>query len=100
MRAILAVATDYLVIPRKLAAHLTLSAAPPAQSSLASSLTAREQDVLAYLVQGFANEGIAHTLGISVATVRTHVAHLLHKLGVDNHTQAALIAVDRALLSR
>jgi len=56
-------------------------------------LTRRERDVLRLLAQGRENSAIAAELFISRATVKTHVAHLLDKLGLDNRVQAAVFAV-------
>ena len=55
-------------------------------------LTAREQDVLDLLARGYANKRIARELGIAEKTVKTHVSHVLAKLGVSDRTQAALYA--------
>ena len=55
-------------------------------------LTAREQDVLELLARGYANKRIARELGIAEKTVKTHVSHVLAKLGVSDRTQAALYA--------
>ena len=56
-------------------------------------LTARERDILRLLALGRENSAIAMELVISPATVKTHVAHLLAKLGLDNRVQAAVFAV-------
>lgn len=55
-------------------------------------LTTREADVLQLLAQGLANKEIAHKLGIGETTVKSHVRHILSKLGVLSRTQAALVA--------
>ena len=55
-------------------------------------LTAREQDVLDLVARGYANKRIARELGIAEKTVKTHVSHVLAKLGVSDRTQAALYA--------
>jgi NarL family two-component system response regulator LiaR len=55
-------------------------------------LTPREQEVLDLIGRGFANKRIALELGISEKTVKTHVGHVLAKLGVSDRTQAALYA--------
>ena len=60
-------------------------------------LTAREQDVLDLLARGYANKRIARELGIAEKTVKTHVSHVLAKLGVSDRTQAALYAVRHGL---
>jgi len=55
-------------------------------------LTPREQEVLDLIGRGYANKRIAQELGISEKTVKTHVGHVLAKLGVSDRTQAALYA--------
>ena len=59
-------------------------------------LTSREQDVLDLLARGYANKRIARELGIAEKTVKTHVSHVLAKLGVSDRTQAALYARTRS----
>ena len=61
-------------------------------------LTRRERDVLALIAHGRSNKRIALELGISEKTVKTHVGHLLAKLGVTDRTQAALLAVEEGLV--
>jgi NarL family two-component system response regulator LiaR len=55
-------------------------------------LTPREQEVFDLIGRGYANKRIALELGISEKTVKTHVGHVLAKLGVADRTQAALYA--------
>ncbi len=62
-------------------------------------LTAREMDVLRELAHGRSNKEIALHLGVSVATVKTHVEHVIQKLGVADRTQAAVLAATNGLLS-
>jgi NarL family two-component system response regulator LiaR len=62
-------------------------------------LTRRERDVLELIARGQSNKRIALALGISEKTVKTHVGHLLAKLGVSDRTQAALLAVEEGLVS-
>jgi NarL family two-component system response regulator LiaR len=57
-----------------------------------AELTPREQEVLDLIGRGFANKRIALELGIAEKTVKTHVSHVLAKLGVSDRTQAALYA--------
>lgn len=52
------------------------------------ALSAREAEILEYLADGWSNEEIADRLGISVATVKFHVAGLFRKLGVGRRTEA------------
>jgi DNA-binding NarL/FixJ family response regulator len=53
-------------------------------------LTPRECDVARLLAQGLANKQIAAELGISTATVKDHVHHILRKTGLQN--RAAVVA--------
>ena len=63
-----------------------------------SDLSPREMDVLRLLASGQSNKRIADSLALSEATVRTHVSHILSKLGVDDRTQAATEALRRGIL--
>jgi DNA-binding NarL/FixJ family response regulator len=63
-------------------------------------LTERELDVLSRLAQGKANKEIAFELHLSQETVKTYVKRILHKLGVQSRTQAAVQALVRGLLRR
>jgi DNA-binding NarL/FixJ family response regulator len=58
------------------------------QVALLATLTGREREVLAALAQGATTPGIAHELGISPATVQTHVKNILAKLGVHSKVEA------------
>ena len=60
-------------------------------------LTRREREVLELIAAGRSNKRIALELGIAEKTVKTHVGHLLAKLGVSDRTQAALLAVHSGL---
>ena len=63
-----------------------------------AGLTAREREVLVLVGEGRSNQEIADALWISERTARTHVSHLLQKLGVASRTQAALLAVREGLV--
>jgi DNA-binding NarL/FixJ family response regulator len=58
------------------------------------SLKDREQEVLAYLAQGYTNKDIAQTLFLSVSTVEAHLHNVCGKSGVASRTEAALWAVN------
>ncbi len=70
--------------------HLARAAAPTAQPN--NLLTEREQQVLGLVADGKTNAQIAHSLFISVKTVKFHLTSVFGKLGVSNRTQAALLA--------
>ena len=61
------------------------------------ALTERETEVLQLLAHGLANKEIARDLRIGETTVKSHMRHILSKLGVDSRTQAALEATRRGL---
>jgi DNA-binding NarL/FixJ family response regulator len=67
---------------------------------LAGSLTEREAEVLACLGEGLSNAQIAARLYLSEATVKGYVSRMLEKLGLENRTQAGLLAHDAGLTSR
>ncbi|MFD1957438.1 response regulator [Paenibacillus thailandensis] len=60
-------------------------------------LTPREQEVLRLIASGMSNKEIGETLVITEKTVKTHVSHVLDKLGLADRTQAAIYAVKRGL---
>jgi two-component system, NarL family, nitrate/nitrite response regulator NarL len=62
------------------------------------SLTGRERDILSGLLSGLSNKAISTHLGISEATVKAQLRHLLRKLSVENRTQAALWAVEQNIV--
>ncbi|NDJ87532.1 MAG: response regulator transcription factor [Chloroflexi bacterium] len=64
----------------------------------AFNLTARELDVLALLVRGLTNAQIADELVISRSTAKKHVRSILSKLGTNNRTEAAALAIQNKLV--
>lgn len=62
-------------------------------------LSERELAVLRLMAQGMSNADIAMALIISESTVKSHVNRLLSKLGVNDRTQAVIVAVKRGLVS-
>ena len=65
----------------------------PAEFSSELGLTTREGEVLSWLSKGKTNRDIAQILGLSPRTVDKHLEQIYAKLGVDNRTAAATIAV-------
>jgi DNA-binding NarL/FixJ family response regulator len=70
--------------------------AGPCESPFAG-LSERELEILRLIAAGRANKEIARLLVISERTARTHVSHILRKLGLSSRTQAALLAVREGL---
>jgi len=71
------------------------SAAPP---GMLEPLTDRELEVLRLIAAGRSNQRIAHDLVVALDTVKTHVTHILGKLGAANRTEAAARARQLGLI--
>lgn len=80
-----------------IARRLTTSLRSSPRDDGADDLTSRELEVLRLLGAGETNKSIAAALGISERTARTHVSHILAKLGLRSRTQAALWAAREGL---
>ncbi|MDV7338724.1 response regulator transcription factor [Terasakiella sp. A23] len=63
--------------------------------SLFNDLTAREREVLKYLVEGHSNKVIANILELQEVTVRAHLKGVFRKLGVSSRTQAVGLSLRR-----
>ena len=67
-------------------------------TTVADDLSERELDVLKLLAQGYTNAEISGRLYLSKGTVRNYVSSILAKLGVEDRTQAAILAVKHGLV--
>ena len=92
-RAVRAASAGQALLDPTVAARVVESIADRESVAGAESLTPRELEVLGLIARGRSNKLIALELGISEKTVKTHVGHVLAKLGVSDRTQAALLAV-------
>jgi DNA-binding NarL/FixJ family response regulator len=86
-------------ITRRLVEQFTRRPAPGARTPPElAELTARELDVLRELARGLSNAEIAAALFLSPATVKTHVARILMKLGLRDRVQAVVFAYQTGLV--
>ena len=104
-------ADDYLVkplVPDELTAAVRArlqraQVAPPRRAAAEASpaqleglgLTPREAEVLFWVARGKTNDEIATVLGIGLTTVKKHLESTFAKLGVENRTSAAAMALER-----
>jgi len=63
-----------------------------------AALSPREVEVLKWIAAGKSNKEIASVLFVSEGTVKTHVLNIHNKLGVDDRTQAVVVAIKRGML--
>ncbi len=83
-------AGDWLIVMREISEDAVVEA-----MSLSFKLTAREAEVLYWVVKGKINRDIGDILGASPATVKKHLERIYSKLGVETRTAAAGMAMNR-----
>jgi NarL family two-component system response regulator LiaR len=84
-----------VLAPEATQSLIEASQRPP---SPGDSLTAREREVLALMVEGLHNQDIAERLIVSRSTVKSHVSNILAKLEVGSRTEAISLALRQKLL--
>ncbi|MFN0091604.1 MAG: response regulator [Acidimicrobiales bacterium] len=82
-------------VTRRLIEEFARRPAPGAAAAAAlDALTEREREVLAAVARGLTNPELAETLFMSQATAKTHISHLLTKLGARDRAQLVMLAYE------
>ncbi|RQP11775.1 MAG: DNA-binding response regulator [Microbacteriaceae bacterium] len=82
------------------AERLPDAAAAPKEDERLAVLTPREHEIFAALGEGLSNAEIAERFVLSEATVKTHVARVLGKLGLRDRVQAVVLAYETGVAGR
>ncbi len=103
VQAVRSVADEQVVLDDAIAQRVIASSAPRGEQHAAErmreGLSEREMDVLRLMAKGMSNKEIGRALWIGETTVKTHVSHILRKLGQHDRAQAVLAAVRVGLVS-
>jgi DNA-binding NarL/FixJ family response regulator len=94
-------AGDGLIAPsvtRRLIAEFARTPTPTQPSKALEQLTEREREVLELVARGRSNMEIARELTVGAATVKTHVTHVLTKLGLRDRVQAVIYAYETGIV--
>lgn len=74
------------------------SGSPPVRSTETTPLTAREIEILQLIAKGLSNSEAAGVLGLSKATIRTHLEHIYDKLDVTNRVEAVTEGLKKGII--
>ena len=85
-------------ITRRLVERQSRTPSDPERARAVERLSDRETEVLLQIARGATNAEIAGTLFLSESTVKTHVGHLLQRLGVRDRVQLVILAYDAGLV--
>jgi DNA-binding NarL/FixJ family response regulator len=86
-------------ITRRVIKHFTRIPRPAPPKGF-GELTEREHEILRLVATGLSNAEIGRKVYISETTVKTHVTHILHKLGLRDRVQAVVLAYQTGLIER
>jgi DNA-binding NarL/FixJ family response regulator len=92
---------DALLAPsvtRRVIEEFARRAAPSPPNPGLEGLTPREREVLLLVARGLSNAEIAHELFLTPGTVKTHVGHILRKLGARDRVQAVVTVYESGLV--
>ncbi len=85
-------------VTRRLIERFVAAGGPSASTADLDRLTPREAEVLRLMARGLSNGEIADTLVVTDHTAKTHVAHILDKLGLRDRVQAVVLAYESGLV--
>jgi DNA-binding NarL/FixJ family response regulator len=70
----------------------------PERDAALAALTARERSVLTLVARGLSNSDIAQVMDLAVSSVKTHIGHLLTKLGLSDRVRLVVFAYEHELV--
>ncbi|WP_165966038.1 response regulator transcription factor [Actinomadura sp. 7K534] len=104
IHAVHAVSAGNVILPRQLASGLSENGGPDTRDptegrdSMIDKLTRREEEIFWMAVKGLSNPEIASHMGVSQATVKTHLHRLMSKLSLSSRAQTIVFAYETGLL--